>query len=233
MLPLVKSLSSTIMGNWNHRQSGNPTRCLDLGGPTSMSCWGFLSVAGVWQVTCGRRRQPAVFGAVFASPRRKSHSDSTAWTHFSLQAAVVKTGNYNAWVSGKLLAPLWNWDVALHNINALFGLVEKIKMMIALPFNIKRPPAERDSDGARWKGWRESWAKARLRWVCVSLRPAAIFTLHSFCSLITHSSHRYFSEPVITLSNVCQEADSVITTSHIKTKALRHRCHVAVKLAAY
>lgn len=44
------------------------------------------------------------------------------------------------------------------------------------------------------------------------------FTLHLLCSLITHSSYRYFSEPVTTLSNMCQEADSVIITSQIKQK---------------
>ncbi len=44
------------------------------------------------------------------------------------------------------------------------------------------------------------------------------FTLHLLYSLITHSSYRYFSEPVTTLSNICQEADGVIITSHIKQK---------------
>lgn len=44
------------------------------------------------------------------------------------------------------------------------------------------------------------------------------FTLHLFHSLITHSSYRYFSEPVTTLSNICQEADSMIVESHIKQK---------------
>lgn len=44
------------------------------------------------------------------------------------------------------------------------------------------------------------------------------FALHLNCSLITHSSYRYSSEPVTTLSNMCQEADSMIITSQIKQK---------------
>lgn len=43
-------------------------------------------------------------------------------------------------------------------------------------------------------------------------------TPHLFHSLITHSTYRYFGEPETTLSNICQEAVSVITGSHIKQK---------------
>lgn len=39
-----------------------------------------------------------------------------------------------------------------------------------------------------------------------------------FHSLITHSTYRYFGEPETTLSNICQEAVSVIMGSHIKQK---------------
>lgn len=55
-------------------------------------------------------------------------------------------------------------------------------------------------------------------------------TLHLLYSLITHSSYRYFSEPGTTLSNICQEADSVIITSCIKQEK-PHSHHLSAVLS--
>lgn len=62
------------------------------------------------------------------------------------------------------------------------------------------------------EGSKGQWENTRTRCVCV----CDGVTLHLLHSLIMHSSYRYFSEPGTTLSNICQEADSVIIASCIK-----------------
>lgn len=73
--------------------------------------------------------------------------------------------------------------------------------------------------------------KARMWCVCV----CGDFTLHfPPRSDHTHFSNGYFTEPVTTLSAICQEADSLIITIHIKQKLADavDRC-ATVTLSAY